>query len=200
MNKMALPKTESKHPNLTVPDEARNLYSRAFGDLCLVMLLGFGSINLVQPILPLVIFELGGDAGLVGLIIAAFSAASVVFRPMMGRFVDDRGDRITLQLGTIILAVASFAYVAPSLILIACNRIVHGAAWGAFNTAAASTFTKLAPPSQRGEAAAIFNVPPAIAQMAMPAIGLALVGVSSTSTPFILASAMALSVDRKSVV
>jgi predicted MFS family arabinose efflux permease len=50
---------------------------------------------------------------------------------------------------------------------------------------------KLAPPARRGEASGIYNLMPALAQLAMPAIGLALLSTYDFEAPFLLAAALA---------
>jgi predicted MFS family arabinose efflux permease len=170
------------------------LMTRPFVAICAIMLLGFSSNYVIQPILPILVLQRGGDATLVGLIIAAFSFPSVVLRPFMGRLVDEWSQRRVLGVGTGLMSLSGFAYLVPNLGAIFVNRIVHGTAWAAFNTAANSTLARLAPAGRRGEASGIFNLMPGIAQMVMPAVGLLLLGAFDTEGPFLASGLLGLAV------
>ncbi|MGH2407824.1 MAG: MFS transporter [Candidatus Limnocylindrales bacterium] len=168
------------------------LYTRAFVTICAVALLGFGSNFAIQPVLPIMILERGGDATLVGLIIAAFSFPSVILRPFMGRLVDEWSNRRVLVLGTAGIGLSGFIYVVPNLAVIFLDRIFHGAGWAAFNASAHSMLARLAPTARRGEASSVYNLMPGIAQAVMPAVGLLLLGVTGTAGPFVLAGLLGL--------
>src|SRR5262245_15299399 len=128
---------------------------------------------------------------MVGLVVAAFSIPSVVLRPWMGRLVDEWSTRGVLTAGTITLAVSSAAYLIPGFIALFAVRIVHGAGWAAFNTGGHSLVGRLAPPARRGEASGVYNLMPGLAQLAMPALGLALLAAFNFDVPFLLAGALA---------
>ena len=168
------------------------LYTPAFIAICAIMLLGFSSNYVIQAVLPILVLARGGDATLVGLIIAAFSFPSVVLRPFMGRLVDEWSQRRVLAVGTGLMAVTGFAYLVPNLAAIFVNRIAHGSAWAAFSTGANATLARLAPAERRGEASGVFNLMPGIAQMVMPALGLLLLGAFSTEGPFIASGVIGL--------
>jgi len=168
------------------------LFTPPFIAICAIMLLGFSANYVIQPVLPILVLQRGGDATLVGLVIAAFSFPSVILRPFMGRLVDEWSQRRVLAVGTGLMTLTGLAYLIPNLGAIFVNRIVHGSAWAAFNTAANSTLARLAPHDRRGEASGVFNLMPGIAQMIMPAIGLLLLGAFSTEGPFIASGLIAL--------
>lgn len=161
------------------------LYTTPIIAICAIAFLGFASNFVIQPILPILIVERGGDATLVGLVIAAFSLPSVVSRPYMGRLVDEWSNRLVLAGGMLIIAVAGVVYLAPSLAAIFVNRIVHGGAWAAFNTAGHSMLARLAPPERRGEASGIYNLMPGLAQMVLPSVGLLLLAWFGMAAPFL---------------
>ena len=168
------------------------LYTTPLIAICAIAFLGFASNFVIQPILPILIVELGGDATLVGLVIAAFSIPSVVSRPFMGRLVDEWSNRLVLAGGMVVIAIAGVVYLAPSLLGIFVNRIVHGGAWAAFNTAGHSMLARLAPPERRGEASGIYNLMPGIAQMVLPSVGLLLLASFGMAAPFLACAAFGL--------
>lgn len=145
---------------------------------------------LLQPVLPLLVLERGGDATLVGLIVAAFSFPSVLLRPVFGRLVDEWNHRRVYLAGLLGLGVSGVLYLVPSLAVVFLVRLLHGAAWGAFNTGGHSALAKLAPPARRGEASGVFNLMPGVAQLAGPAIGLAILTNVSFDAAFLSAAAL----------
>jgi predicted MFS family arabinose efflux permease len=178
---------------LTVaPGAGGSLYSAGFVALLAVTLLGFSMNMVLQPVLPVLVLARGGDATLVGLIVAAFSFPSVLLRPVFGRLVDEWNHRRVYLLGALGLAVCSIAYLIPSLAMVFAIRLVHGTAWGAFNTGGHAALARLAPPARRGEASGVFNLMPGLAQFFGPSLGLALVALSGFDAAFLAAAGLAL--------
>lgn len=172
-------------------DAREALFTRAFLALLVVGFAGFASQFIIQPVLPLLVVARGGDATLVGLIVAAFSLPSVVFRPWMGRLVDEWSTRNVLSSGLVTIAASSVAYLLPTFIALFAVRIVHGTAWAAYNTGGHALVGRLAPPSRRGEASGVYNLMPGLAQVTMPAIGLALLAAFGFDAPFFAAAGLA---------
>jgi MFS family permease len=178
-------------PPLVPPAARGELFTRAFAAMCAVAFLGFASQFMLQPVLPLLVVDRGGDATLVGLVVAAFSLPSVVFRPWMGRLVDEWSTRGVLAGGTVTIALCSVAYLIPGFVALFANRIVHGTAWAAFNSGGHSMVGRLAPPARRGEASQIYNLMPALGQLVMPAVGLTLLAAFGFDAPFLVAAGFA---------
>jgi MFS family permease len=169
---------------------APTLYTGAFLAVCLVGLLGFAANFVIQPVLPLLVLERGGDATMVGIVIGAFSLPSVVLRPVMGRLADSAGSRIVLAAGLAVLALAGFAYLVPLLVVVLAVRIVHGVGWAAFNTGGHSLVARLAPPARRGEASGIYNLMPGLAAMAFPSLGLLLYASGGLTPAFVVSGVL----------
>jgi MFS family permease len=173
------------HPAPGVPGRPA-LYTPAFIAVSLVSLLSFGGNMIIQPILPILVLEVGGSATLVGIVFLAFSVPSVALRPFMGRLSDTWSQRGTLSAGTLGLGVSGFLYLLPSPVTIMLTRLVHGTSWAAFIASSHATMARLAPASRRSEASGIFNLMPGIAQMFMPALGLLLIGATGVAGPFVV--------------
>jgi MFS family permease len=99
------------------------LMATAFVDM-----LGFA---MIFPLLPFYTTRLGGQAWIVGPLIASFSIAQVASSPLWGRVSDRYGRRPTLLIG---LSAAAVAYVifgfATSIWLLFASRFVQGAGGG----------------------------------------------------------------------
>ncbi len=168
------------------PQPRSPLYTTPFVVLCLVAFAAFASQMMLQPVLPLLVLDLGGDSAIAGLVIFAFSVPSVVVRPLFGRL-SDRWSRLgVLAIGVGGVAVSGIAYLIPMLLVVVLVRIGHGVAWAAFNTGAGSLLADLAPPRRRGEAAGVYSLTQGLANVLMPALGLAMVTGIGLGAPLVL--------------
>ena len=174
-----------------VPQTARSarptLFGRAFVALCITVLLGFGCFAMLTPVIPVIVLRLGGDAALVGLVVALHSIPSLLLRPFMGRLVDAWSRWRVFLGGAVLLFVSTFLHLLPGLALLFGVRLLNGVAFSAFNTAGNATLAALAPPSRRGEAAGIYNLMPNLAFMIAPAVGLILLERIGPAIVFIVA-------------
>lgn len=168
------------------------LYTAPLLLVCLVGLLGFASNMVIQPVLPVLVLEHGGDAGLVGLVIAAFSIPSVIARPYIGRLVDRWSHRRVLAGGLLGIAISGVVYIVPSLVVLFLNRVFHGGVWAGFTTAGHAMVARLAPPERRGEASGLYSLTPSIAQAVMPWVGVVLLTSVGTAAPFLVCAALGL--------
>jgi MFS family permease len=171
---------------------AERLYTLPFAGVQAVDLLAFGQWFGLQPVIPLLVLSLGGDAAMTGIAFAFFSIPSVIFRPIFGRLVDRVGTRRILVVGTLAVGMVAPGYLVPSLLVLMGLRIAHGIAWAAVMTAAPALMARLAPLSRRGEAASVFDLMPSLAQMTMPAVGLLLYTTLGTPGVFAMATALGL--------
>lgn len=87
-------------------------------------LIGFG---IVIPILPLLISKSGGNAFLVGTIIASFSAFQFIFAPILGRLSDKYGRRPVLILSSILNSISYFMiFLFPQIWVLFIARMLAG--------------------------------------------------------------------------
>ncbi|MGD0073420.1 MAG: MFS transporter [Candidatus Binataceae bacterium] len=98
-------------------------------------LLGFG---IVIPFLPLYAKNLGVGAAGVGLILAVYSAAQLIFAPILGRLSDQMGRRPIIMLGLLGSAAGYLIYgSATSFFWLLVSRAVHGVCAATVSTAQA---------------------------------------------------------------
>ncbi len=152
-------------------------------------LLGWTAEGIVQPAIPLLILDRGGDAVLVGLVAAAFALPTLILRPLVGHRIDHVGHGPIHRLGGVILAIAPLGFTFVPLLLVPLARLVNGVGWSMYGTANNVVLARLAPASRRAEASAYFNVAYASGFLIGPPLGLFLYGGGSTSVlPFLAAS------------
>ncbi len=175
---------------MTVPRE--RLYTPRFVGVLGTNLLAFTQWFSLQPVIPLIVLQLGGDATMAGVAFAVFALPSITMRPIFGRLIDRVGIRTILLAGTLGIGLLSPLYLAGSLALLVALRAVHGMAWAAVMTGVASLMARLAPPTRRGEAAAIFDLMPGTAQMVMPAVGLLVFHATGMTGMFVVATIVGL--------
>ena len=65
-----------------------SIWTPTFTLLCSAQFLGYAQHAVLTPVLPLYVTYLGGSAFMVGLVLAAFAATSVVVRPVVGHWAD----------------------------------------------------------------------------------------------------------------
>ena len=120
----------------------------------------FVYVGILVPIIPTFIDDelAAGEIG-VGLSLAAFAAAAIVVRPVIGRLVERVGRRAVMIGGCVIAGVAgmSMAFVDELWQLLAL-RGVAGVGEAALFVGAATLIADLSPPDRRAEAASYFSV------------------------------------------
>jgi MFS family permease len=165
---------------------------RALAFVCLFGLLGFGHEAVMAGALPLVVYERGGDAAFVGLLVAAYGIPTILLRPLVGRVMDTRWRPLAVRSGATIIGLAPLGYLIPTLPSMVATRLVQGVGWAAYGTGGHAILARIAAPTRRSEAAGYYNAMPALATLLGPTIGLWLYANVSTAGPFALASALGL--------
>jgi MFS family permease len=93
--------------------EADERLLRPLGPLLAAMFLGFLTVSVPLPVLPLHVHgTLGFGTAVAGLSVGIQSFATILTRPYAGRMVDRRGAKSTLMRGLAISAGAGLAYLA----------------------------------------------------------------------------------------
>lgn len=120
----------------------------------------FIGLGIVAPVLPRYVEDrLGGGGVAVGLAIGAFAVSAALLRPTVGRIGDERGRRVLVVGGTLIVAAATLGYqLGTSLAVLVLMRLVAGIGEAAVFVGAATAAQDLAPPGRRGEATSYFSV------------------------------------------
>ena len=134
----------------------------------------------------------GGSAAYAGVLAAVFSGAAAVMRLLSGPLIDERGRRIVMLAGFLVLIVGTigplFTHdVVPFVIF----RFLQGAGFSAATTASATAAADVLPSSRMGEGIGYYGLGQAIAMSIGPAFALALVSIDPAENLFIGATAAA---------
>jgi MFS family permease len=148
------------------------IWTRAFTVLCLAQFLGYAHHFVLQPTLPLYIISLGGTPFIVGLVIAAFGATSVIFRPIIGAWADRWHGSGVMLCGILFLAASVLFCFLPFVGATMLANALRGIGWGAMNTGGYTLLATTAPPSRRGEASGYYSGVQASGTILFPAFGL----------------------------
>jgi multidrug resistance protein len=150
-------------------------------------LVGFG---IVLPILPLYAERFGASPTTIGLLIASFSLAQLVFAPIWGRVSDRVGRKPVLVLSLAGTAVGSLLTgVAGSLWLLFAARIIDGVS-GASVSVAQAAVADVAPPDQRPRLLGLLGAAFGVGFVVGPALG-GLAALGGPEVPFFVAAAIA---------
>jgi MFS family permease len=152
------------------------LATRPFLLLCLTMFLGCSSQWVLMPTIPLYVHDLGGSAFTAGLVLLAFAIPSFTIRPLLGNVADRWSAAGVLAIGLALLATGSLLLFVPLLTMLFVGIVVRGVGWSGFYAGGYATLATAAPPDRRGEAAGYYSAATTSATLAMPAIGLWLIG------------------------
>jgi MFS family permease len=182
-----------RRPRATPTAAAREpLFTANFLLACLSSVSAFGSFYLLLATLPEYVLQVGGNESDVGFIIGVFSLTAVLLRVWIGRAADQRGPRLFMIVGSAVLAISSALYVltrsVSSLLLL---RVLHGAGWAAFGTAASAFVADIVPPARRGEAMGYYGMFSNLAMAVGPAAGIGLAKAFGYDVVFWVAAGLA---------
>ncbi|MEZ5141796.1 MAG: MFS transporter [Acidimicrobiales bacterium] len=168
-------------PREPLPEGFWTLWSTVAIDL-----IGFG---IVLPILPQYAEQFGASPAVIGVLVASFSLAQLVFAPIWGRLSDKVGRKPVLLVSLFGTAIGSLLTgVAGSVAVLFAGRIIDGASGASVSVAQASA-ADLARPHQRAKLMGLLGAAFGVGFVAGPAIG-ALGALAGVHVPFFLAAAI----------
>lgn len=152
-----------------------------------VDLIGFG---IVLPLLPRYADELGASPTVVGLLVASFSLAQLVFAPIMGRLSDRIGRKPVLIVSLFGTAIGSLITgLAGSVWVLFLGRVIDGAS-GASVSVAQAAAADLAEPRDRPRLMGLLGAAFGVGFVAGPILG-SLGALRGPHVPFFLAALIA---------
>ena len=123
-------------------------------------LANFTALGIFFVAIPLYVSrELDGSKAAVGLCIGVFSISAVLFRPVVGRGIDQRGRKPFLVFSLVVLTATSLSFhLATAVIVVVIIRLVQGLGGAAYYTTCAAVTTDLAPVERRASAIAVLSL------------------------------------------
>ena len=152
------------------------LWSRDFILTMLSSSSSFFGVQILYPVLPLFLMEIGASPREVGIGIGLFTLSAVVARPFTVWGAKRWGRFFMVILGTLIttLAIVSY-YWTDSVLMFLIPRISHGFGFGITTTIFASVVSDILPKEQRGEGMGYFGLGTSLSMMVSPFLGIWLV-------------------------
>ena len=152
-------------------------YHRVFNRKFVLVFIGqfaFSAVlQLLLPTLPIYLKKLGSTEIEIGILIGAFGAASVLLRPPVGKALVRLREKTLMMGGAVIYAVCSMAYVVvPPFWPLVSVRILQGAGFGLFATAATTYVVRMSEAGNRARILAHFSVAMNLASAIGPPIGM----------------------------
>jgi MFS family permease len=148
------------------------IFNRSFNLVFLTTFLFFASFYLILPVMPRYVMSLGGHEVAVGLVMGFFTISAVIARPFVGRFVDRRGCKVMISLGSALFLVSSLLYMLfENLEAIYLIRILHGLGIASFTVGATTLVSQTAPLESRGEVLGFYTISTIIAMALFPWVG-----------------------------
>jgi MFS family permease len=135
----------------------QKVYTTQFWLLCCSTLLFFASFNMVIPVLPAYLTQLGGGQ-YKGLIIALFTVTALLSRPFSGKLADKIGRVPVIMVGAVVCIVCSALYpLMSSFTALLWLRLLHGFSTGFTPTGETAYIADIIPPERRGEGMGIIG-------------------------------------------
>jgi MFS family permease len=155
-----------------------SIWTRTFLLLCSAQFLGYAQHALLTPVLPLYVTHLGGSAFMVGLVLAAFAATSVIVRPVVGHWADRWNEAGVMISGLLFQGASIFICLLPFVGTAMLANGLRGIGWAGLNTGGYSLLALTAPASRRGEASGLYSGFQSASAILFPALALWLLQVS----------------------
>ncbi|MGH7846513.1 MAG: MFS transporter [Candidatus Binatia bacterium] len=157
------------------PAKLDSIWTQTFALLCLAQLLAYAHNALLTPAIPLYVIHIGGSPFVVGLVLAAFAATSVVFRPFIGSWADAWSEAGVLASGCLLMGASLLLFLIPVAEISMLANALRGIGWAGLNTGGYALLALTAPAQRRGEASGYYSGAQASASILFPAVALWLI-------------------------
>ncbi len=161
----------------SIPQKKQTIWTKDFILLCLAVLFMAISFYFLIPTLPLFLTDIiKVEKKHIGLIVASFTLAALIIRPLTGYAIDRWGRKWVYIIAFFFMAAFFNLYIVALTVGIMFSlRFLHGLAWGVTSTTGATIAVDLLPTQKRGEGLSIYGLTMPLAMAIGPLIGFALV-------------------------
>lgn len=152
----------------------QKLLTVPFMQLCATAFFMTVAFNMLLPTLPVYIKDaLYATNDDVGMVMAAYAFAALLFRPLSGYILDSFGRKYLFIITVFLFGTTFFIYPIPHIIVgVLVLRFFHGALWGATTTTGATLVVDIVHPSIRGKGIGIYGSIMALTMAIGPLVGL----------------------------
>lgn len=170
------------------------IWTRSFISIFMASLLVFTAFYLLLPTLPLYLTQnLKSGPGQIGIILAVYTLAALIIRPVTGIYIDIYGRKWIYLAGLLVFALFFAGYlVAVTLAGMLILRFLHGLFWGITTTSGSTIAVDLVPSSRRGEGLGYFGLASTIPMAIGPSLGLFLVAEGNYNKLFLASVILAI--------
>lgn len=149
------------------------IFTHDFVIITLINFIVFFCFQMIFPILPLYVHDMGGSDVVIGLVLGVFTFSTLIARPLTGYMLDRISKRKILLLGLMIFVTAMVGYgMVTTIVAIMMVRVIHGFGWGISSTSTATIASELVPKSRFGEGMGYFSLANSLAMAMAPAFGI----------------------------
>ncbi len=152
------------------------LWSKEFVAIASSTLLIAWAFYALIPTLPIYLTrELGISHGHTGMVMASFSVAALLMRPVGGYLADGYPRFVVFVVSLSLMTVAYGIYpLIGGVAAMASLRFIHGAIWGVCHSSTAPVLADIVPPSRLGEGIGIYALSVPVGMTVGPMFGLAI--------------------------
>ena len=169
------------------------IFNRNYILLMVINTLLFISFNIVNPVLPKHVTDLGMSVTAAGIISGCFSITSLIFRPLCGMAADRLNPKKMYVFAGIMMSVACAGYsFFDSFAGLFAVRILHGIFFAVATTVCLVMVTYFIPKGKMGQGIGFFGIGQIVAISFAPGLGLKVGGALGYGFSFLIASLMAL--------
>ena len=170
-----------------------SLWTKHFIQIMIVAFMVSITMNMTMTTLPLYGQHIGGSRSLAGYITAIFTLSALLFRPVFGTLLDNKGRKKVLVIGIFVffLSVLSynFAYLVSVLLFF---RFIQGAGFSGHSTAAGTIVADIVPVKRLAEGIGYFGVANTLGSAIGPSIGLYIIKYFDYNILFIISAIFSL--------
>ena len=156
-----------------MPAKNKPIFTYNFFLVTFINFMVFFCFQMIFPVLPLYVQQLGGNDATVGMVLGIFTFSTIIARPWAGYLLDKHDKKYILIASLTVFAIAIFSYgLAASIAALMMVRILHGFGWGFAGTTTSTIASEMMPKDRFGEGMGYFSLANSLAMALAPATGI----------------------------